>query len=68
MNVRWTYDERVEDGLTTWYGTRRFRQVLEDPEGTGVVVETIAPDAGPAPSARSWTTAHAPRRRLTPIT
>ena len=45
MNVRWTFDERVEDGLTCWYGTRRFRQVLEDPEGTGAVVETIAPDA-----------------------
>jgi hypothetical protein len=46
MNVRWTYDERVEDGLMAWYAIRRFAQVLEDPAGTGLTVETVAPDAG----------------------
>ncbi len=45
VNVRFTYDERVEDGLTTWYGTRRFRQVLEHPLDTGVEVQVLAPDA-----------------------
>jgi len=46
MNVRWTYDERVEDGLMAWYAIRRFAQVLEDPASTGLTVETVAPDAG----------------------
>ncbi len=46
MNVRWTYDERVEDGLMAWYAIRRFAQVLEDPLGAGLTVETVAPDAG----------------------
>ena len=45
MNVRWTYDERVEDGLMAWYAIRRFAQVLEDPVGTGLTVESVAPDA-----------------------
>ena len=44
MNVRWTYDERAEDGLTAWFATRRFRQVMEDPAGCGLTVETVAPD------------------------
>jgi len=46
MNVRWTYDERVEDGLMAWYAIRRFAQVLEDPASTGLTVATVAPDAG----------------------
>ena len=46
MNVRWTFDERVEDGLTAWLAIRRFTQVLEDPTGTGLGVETVAPVAG----------------------
>jgi hypothetical protein len=45
MNVRWTYDERVEDGLMAWYAIRRFAQVLEDPVGTGLTVASVAPDA-----------------------
>ena len=45
MNVRWTYDERVEDGLMAWYAIRRFAEVLEDPAGTGLTVESVAPDA-----------------------
>jgi len=44
MNVRWTYDERAEDGLTAWFAMRRFRQVMEDPAGCGLTVETVAPD------------------------
>ena len=45
MDVRWTFDERVEDGLTCWFAIRRFAQIIEDPVGTGLVVESVAPDA-----------------------
>jgi hypothetical protein len=45
MQVRWTFDERAEDGLTSWFATRRFRQVMEDPRGVGLSVDTLAPDA-----------------------
>jgi hypothetical protein len=45
MQVRWTFDERAEDGLTAWFAVRRFRQVMEDPTGCGLAVETVAPDA-----------------------
>jgi hypothetical protein len=41
MSLRWTFDERVEDGLTAGYALRRAKQILEDPEGGGM----------PAPSA-----------------
>jgi len=44
MQVRWTFDERAEDGLTAWFAIRRFRQVMEDPAGCGLNVETVAPD------------------------
>jgi hypothetical protein len=45
MQVRWTFDERAEDGLTAWFSVRRFRQVMEDPMGSGLAVEAVAPDA-----------------------
>jgi len=48
MNVRWTYDERVEDGLMAWLAIRRFAQVMEDPAATALTVETVAPVAGRA--------------------
>ncbi|HEU5300678.1 MAG TPA: hypothetical protein VFW06_00415 [Acidimicrobiia bacterium] len=41
MTVRWTYDERVDDGLAAWFGLRRFKQVIEDPEGCGLIVEAL---------------------------
>jgi hypothetical protein len=44
MQVRWTFDERAEDGLAAWFAIRRFRQVMEDPAGCGLTVETVAPD------------------------
>jgi hypothetical protein len=45
MIVRWTFDERTEDGLSAWFAFRRFKQVLEDPEGAGLaVIERV--DAG----------------------
>jgi hypothetical protein len=45
MQVRWTFDERAEDGLAAWFAARRFRQVLEDPTVWGVALEAVAPDA-----------------------
>jgi hypothetical protein len=45
MQVRWTFDERAEDGLTAWFAIRRFRQVIEDPAAVGLRVESLAPDA-----------------------
>ncbi len=45
MTMRWTYDERADDGLVAWFSIRRVRQVVEDPAATGLVVETVAPDA-----------------------
>ncbi len=44
MQVRWTFDERAEDGLTAWFAARRFRQVVEDPVACGVMLEAVAPD------------------------
>jgi hypothetical protein len=46
MTVKWTFDERTEDGLTGWYSLRRFKQVLEDPEAAGLAV--VALPAGTA--------------------
>jgi hypothetical protein len=45
MQIRWTFDERAEDGLAGWFAVRRFRQVMEDPAGSGLQVEVVAPDA-----------------------
>jgi hypothetical protein len=35
MKVCWTFDERTEDGLASWFALRHFKQVLEDPEAAG---------------------------------
>jgi hypothetical protein len=31
MHIRWTYDERIDDGLTSSYGMAAARKLLEDP-------------------------------------
>jgi hypothetical protein len=36
MNLRWTFDERVEDGVLAGYALRRAQQILEDPIGAGL--------------------------------
>jgi hypothetical protein len=36
MGVRWTFDERVEDGLVAGYALKRAQQILEDPIGAGL--------------------------------
>ena len=41
MQVRWTFDERCDDGLAAWYAIRRVKQVVEDPESVGIVAETV---------------------------
>ena len=33
MTLRWTFDERVEDGLVAGYALKRAKQILEDPVG-----------------------------------
>jgi hypothetical protein len=41
MQIRWTFDERCDDGLAAWYAIRRVKQVVEDPESVGIVAETV---------------------------
>jgi hypothetical protein len=41
MQLRWTYDERVDDGLSAWFTLRRIKQIVEDPESVGLVVEAL---------------------------
>ena len=31
MHIRWSYDERIDDGLSSNYGMATFRKALEDP-------------------------------------
>ena len=31
MHIRWTYDERIDDGLTSSYGMAAARKLLENP-------------------------------------
>lgn len=34
--LRWTFDERVDDGLAGGYGLRFLRRIVEDPVGQGI--------------------------------
>ena len=36
MTLRWTFDERCEDGLVAGYALKRCKQILEDPLGMGL--------------------------------
>jgi len=36
MTLRWTFDERVEDGLVAGYALKRAKQMLEDPRAAGL--------------------------------
>jgi hypothetical protein len=52
MIVRWTYDERVDDGLAAWYSLRRFKQVVEDPGAVDLVAAAVPAgrmEASPTP-------------------
>ena len=52
MTMRFTFDERCEDGLAAWYTLRRIKQVLEDPEGSGIIIEALGEAAGEDRGAR----------------
>jgi hypothetical protein len=45
MEVKWTFDERSDDGLASWYSMRRFKAVMEDPEASGIRLEAVAAGA-----------------------
>ena len=32
LHLRWSYDERIDDGLSSRYGMDAVKRVLEDPE------------------------------------
>jgi hypothetical protein len=48
MEVKWTFDERADDGLAAWYALRHFKAVMEDPTSTGIVAEPVAAGAAKA--------------------
>jgi hypothetical protein len=46
MELRWTFDERVEDGLVAGYALKRAKQILEDPVAAGLP-DLPGPTGGP---------------------
>ncbi len=40
VTLKWTFDERVEDGLYAGYAIKRFAQMLEDPALAGLSLST----------------------------
>jgi hypothetical protein len=36
ITLKWTFDERCEDGLVAGYALKRCKQILEDPRGMGL--------------------------------
>ena len=40
MTLKFTFDERADDGLAAWFTLRRVKQVIEDPEACGLSIET----------------------------
>lgn len=59
MSLKFTYDERADDGLAALFTFRRLKQILEDPEACGLVVEAGSTDAAEPPSDTSDTTVEA---------
>jgi hypothetical protein len=49
MTVRWTFDERVEDGLEAWLCMKRIKITLEDPDRLPPLGDRVAPAPGDAP-------------------
>jgi hypothetical protein len=45
MTLRWTFDERCEDGLVAGYALKRAKQILEDPLAAGLA----RPESGSLP-------------------
>lgn len=48
MKVCWTFDERTEDGLISWFGLKLFKQILEDPVAAGLSAGDPAEPVSPA--------------------
>ena len=46
MTLRWTFDERCEDGLVAGYALKRAKQIIEDPLGAGLT-DPAAVDVSP---------------------
>jgi len=46
MEVRFSFDERIEDGLASWFSLRIFKQIVEDPEAAGLTVESVPAGSG----------------------
>lgn len=60
MTIKYTYDERVEDGLAAWFTARRLKQIIEDPDAHGLVVESRAAGSVEEPRLAPARTAAAP--------
>jgi hypothetical protein len=50
LHIRWSYDERIDDGLTSKYGLESVRFILEDPVKHFGSLEDTAPAPAPAPT------------------
>ena len=48
MVLRWTFDERVEDGLVAGYALKRAKQILEDPAASMIPSPATAAASGAA--------------------
>lgn len=42
VTIRWSFDERIEDGLYAGYGIKRVKKLLEDPVKGGIAVDDAA--------------------------
>jgi hypothetical protein len=49
ISVKWTFDERVEDGLVAAYGLRLCKQFVEDPVDVGHLELPGSPEASAGP-------------------
>jgi hypothetical protein len=50
MTMKFTYDERMDDGLTGWFALRRIREIVEDPIGAGLEIVNAPAGAAPEPA------------------
>lgn len=57
--LRWSFDERVEDGLAAGYGLRHIQRLIEDPIANGILNGDAATVAPAVPSDVDLTTTEA---------
>ena len=50
MTLRWTFDERVEDGLVAGYALKLCKQILEDPRRHGALPDPALTRPGLTPA------------------